>query len=80
MGIQRVDLLVPWKPRHFVLPGDTLVDEMCIARLLNPDPTILVGYSPRDEKIVASTVVTSILKMGGSIPAPLIIPPDRRIK
>jgi hypothetical protein len=75
MAIKRVDLLVPWQPRHFVVPEAEIVDELCWARLLNPDPQVLVGYSEDDIHQVCYQTTRSILMGCEKLPHP----PNRRL-
>lgn len=53
----------PWNPRRFVIPEDQLIDEMCWARLMQPDRTILVGYGEDDIHTTVTESTWAILKM-----------------
>ena len=52
-----------WNPRVFLLDEEDIIDSMCIARLLQPDRRVLVGYTEDDIECVTAEVTWAIIKM-----------------
>jgi hypothetical protein len=52
-----------WNPRAFLLDEEDIVDTMCVARMLQTDKRMLVGYTEDDIECVTADVTWAILKM-----------------